>query len=133
VEIGTSPERVFPHLVGSQERLQWMGLLIESEPLGERRFHDVFLDHGQRIELEAQITRYEPPHRLEVHLQADAFAARSTHVLVETSSGSRLTTAVETEYTKRLARLVGPFVARRAQQQLEADHQALKALLEAGS
>jgi uncharacterized protein YndB with AHSA1/START domain len=132
VEIGAPPEQVFPYLVGSDERLQWMGLLVESEPLGERRFRDVFDDLGHRIELASEITRYQPPHRLEVELVADAFAARSTHVLEETGGGTRLTTTVETEYTKRLVRLAGPLVARRAQSQLEADHRALKALFEEG-
>jgi hypothetical protein len=108
-----------------------MGLLVESEPLEEGRFRDVFDDHGHRIELEAEVTRSEPPHRLEVHLVANAFAARSSHVVEGIPAGSRLTSTVETEYTKRLARLAGPLVTRRAQQQLEADHRALKALLEA--
>jgi uncharacterized protein YndB with AHSA1/START domain len=133
VDIAAPPERVFPCLVGSEERLQWMGLLAESEPLDERRFRDVFDDHGHRIELEAEVTRYEPPHRLEVHLVAAAFTARSNHVVEEASGGSRLTTTVETEYTNRLARLAGPFVTRRAQHQLEADHRALKELVEAAS
>jgi uncharacterized protein YndB with AHSA1/START domain len=132
VEIGALPERVFPHLVGSQERLRWMGLLVESEPLDDRRFRDVFVDHGHRVEIDAEITRYEPPRRLEVHLVADAFSACSTHVVEEESGGSRLTTTVETEYTKRLARIAGPLVTRRAQAQLEADQRALKALLESG-
>jgi hypothetical protein len=109
-----------------------MGLLAESEPLAERRFRDVFDDHGQRIELQAEITRHEPPQRLEVDLVASAFTARSSHVLEKTGTGTRLTTAVETDYTKRLARLAGPLVARRAQRQLETDHRALKALLEGG-
>jgi uncharacterized protein YndB with AHSA1/START domain len=130
VEIAAPPERVFPYLVGSDERLQWMGLLVESEPLDERRFRDVFDDLGHRVELQAEVARYEPPHRLEVHLVADAFTARSTHVLEDVDGSTRLTTTVETEYTKRLARLAGPLVARRAQHQLEADHRALKALLE---
>ena len=123
---------MFPYLVGSEERLQWMGLLAESEPLGERRFRDVFVDHGHRIELEAEVIRYEPPHRLEVHLVAAAFSARSAHLVEKRDAGSRLTSSVETEYTKRLARLAGPLVTRRAQQQLEADHHALKVLLESG-
>jgi uncharacterized protein YndB with AHSA1/START domain len=131
VEIAAPPERVFPYLVGSERRLQWMGLLVESEPLDELRFRDVFDDLGHRVELEAQITRHEPPHRLDVHLVADAFDARSTHVLEDVAAGgTRLTTTVETAYTKRLARLAGPLVTRRAQHQLEADHRALKALLE---
>ena len=132
MQIAAPPERVFPHLVGSEERLRWMGLLVESEPVDDRRFRDVFVDHGHRVEIEAEIMRYEPPHRLEVHLVADAFSARSTHVVAEEGGGSRLTTTVETEYTKRLARIAGPLVTRRAQAQLEADQRALKALLESG-
>jgi hypothetical protein len=107
-----------------------MGLLVESEPLEERRFRDVFLDHGHRVELEAEVTTYDPPRRLEVHLVADSFTARSRHVVEEIHGRTRLKTTVETEYTKRLARLAGPLVTRRAQAQLEADHLALKALLE---
>ena len=132
MQIAAPPERVFPHLVGSEERLRWMGLLVESEPVDDRRFRDVFVDHGHRVEIEAEIMRYEPPRRLEVHLVADAFSARSTHVVAEEGGGSRLTTTVETEYTKRLARIAGPLVTRRAQAQLEADQRALKALLESG-
>lgn len=132
MQIAAPPERVFPHLVGSEERLRWMGLLVESEPVDDRRFRDVFVDHGHRVEIEAEITRYEPPRRLDVHLVADAFSARSTHVVAEEGGGSRLTTTVETEYTKRLARIAGPLVTRRAQAQLEADQRALKALLESG-
>jgi hypothetical protein len=107
-----------------------MGLLVESEPLEERRFRDVFVDHGHRIELEAEITMYEPPRHLEVHLVADAFSARSSHDVEQAGAGTRLTTTVETEYTKRLARIAGPLVTRRAQAQLAADHRALKELLE---
>jgi hypothetical protein len=110
-----------------------MGLLIESEPLDESRFRDVFVEHGQRIELEAEIVREEAPELLEVRLRGDLFEATSTQRLEPTEVvGTRLTTAVETAYTSRLARLAGPFVARRAQRQLEADLGALKQLVEEG-
>jgi hypothetical protein len=118
--------------VGSEERLRWMGVLVESEPLGEGRFRDVFEDHGHRVELEAEVARSEPPRLLEVRLVADAFAAKSVQRLEPSGDGTILTTVVETEYTKRLARLAAPFVTRHAQQQLEADLAALKALVEAG-
>jgi hypothetical protein len=108
-----------------------MGILVESEPLREGRFRDVFLDHGQRIELEAEVERHEPPRLLRVRLIADSFQATSTQRLEETESGTRLTTIVETDYTKRLARMAGPLVARHAQRQLEADLAALKELVEA--
>jgi hypothetical protein len=107
-----------------------MGLLVESEPLGEKGFRDVFSDHGHRIDIEAEVAHEEPSRLLEVHLRADAFEARSMQRLEPAGVGTRLTTVVETTYTKRLARLAGPLVAHRAQRQLEADHAALKQVVE---
>jgi carbon monoxide dehydrogenase subunit G len=108
-----------------------MGALAESEELGGGRFHEVFEDVGQRIEIETQVVREEPPHLLEVRLRGSAFEATSTQRLEATETGSRLTTVVETGHTSRLARLAGPLVARRAQRQLEADLATLKELVEA--
>jgi hypothetical protein len=107
-----------------------MGLLVESETLDERRFLDVFEDHGHRIDIEAEVVRHEPPRLLEVRLRANAFEATSKQRLEAAGDGTRLTTVVETAYTTRLARLAGPLVARRAQRQLETDHAALKKLVE---
>ena len=108
-----------------------MGALVESEPLGEGRFRDVFEDHGQRIELEAEVERHDVPRLLVVRLRGSAFEATSTQRLEEAGDGTRLNTIVETEYTSRLARLAGPLLARRAQRELEADLTALKELVEA--
>jgi hypothetical protein len=110
-----------------------MGLLVESEPLDERRFLDVFEDHGHRIDIEAEVARDESPDLLEVRLRADAFDATSTQRLERAGRGTRLTTVVETAYSRRLARIAGPLVARRAQRQLEADHAALKRIIESDS
>lgn len=109
-----------------------MGVLVESEPIGEGRFRDVFEDHGQRIEIDAEVLERDPPGRLVVRLHANAFEATSTQRLEVAEEGSRLTTRVETTYTKRLVRLAGPLVARRAQRQLEQDLATLKKLVEAG-
>ena len=108
-----------------------MGVLVESEPLGEGHFRDVFEDHGQRVEIDAEVLERDPPRRLVVRLHASAFEATSTQRLEPVRDGSRLTTQVETTYTKRLVRLVGPLVARRAQRQLEQDLATLKELVEA--
>jgi hypothetical protein len=107
-----------------------MGVLVESEPLEEGRFRDVFEDRGHRIEIDAEVAERDPPRLLVVRLRASSFEATSTQQLEAVEGGTRLTTVVETTYTKRLARLAGPFVARRAQRQLERDLETLKALLE---
>jgi hypothetical protein len=121
---------VFPFLEASEERLRWMGALVESEPLGEGRFRDVFENAGQRIELDAEVLEREAPKVLVVRLRARSFEATSTQRLEPAGVGTWLTTRVETTYTKRLARLAGPLVARRAQRQLEQDLATLKGLAE---
>jgi uncharacterized protein YndB with AHSA1/START domain len=131
VEIAARPERVFPFLEASEQRLRWMGALVESEPLDEGRFRDVFEDHGQRIELDAEVERRDAPRLLVVRLRGSAFEATSTQRLAEARAGTRLSTVVETEYTSRLAKLAAPLLTRRAQRQLEADLTALKELVEA--
>ena len=123
---------MFPFLEASQQRLRWMGALVESERLDESRFRDVFEDHGQRVELEAEVERRDSPRLLVVRLRGSAFEATSTQRLEEAGEGTRLSTIVETEYTSRLARLAAPLLTRRAQRQLEADLTALKELVEGG-
>ena len=132
MEIAAPPALVFPHLVAREKRLRWMGALAESEVLGEGRFHEVFEDLGQRIEIETEVVREEPPHLLEVRLRGATFEATSTQRLEEAGEGTRLSTVVETEYTSRLARLAAPLLTRRAQRELEADLTALKELVEGG-
>jgi carbon monoxide dehydrogenase subunit G len=109
-----------------------MGALVESERLDESRFRDVFEDHGQRVELEAEVERRDSPRLLVVRLRGSAFEATSTQRLEEAGEGTRLSTVVETEYTSRLARLAAPLLTRRAQRELEADLTALKELVEGG-
>jgi uncharacterized protein YndB with AHSA1/START domain len=130
VEIAAPPEDVFPYLEVSHERLRWMGLLVESAPVEKGRFHDVFEDRGHRIDIDAEVVERDPPRLLVVRLRSSSFEATSTQKLEAVDVGTRLTTVVETTYTKRLARLAGPFVARRAQQQLERDLETLKELAE---
>jgi hypothetical protein len=128
---------VFPHLAESARRLEWMGALTESEPLTDgppgagSRYRDVFLDHGQRIELEAEVARYEPPRYLEVRLRGEGVVATSSQTLEALDGGTRVIAVIETEYTKRLLRMMAGVVTRHAQARLEADLTTLKELVEA--
>jgi hypothetical protein len=92
----------------------------------------VFEDHGQRIELEAEVVALEPPRAVEVRLVGDAFEATSRSQLEEDGAGTRLTAVIETTYTALAARILAPVVTRHAQKQLEADLGRLQQLVEAG-
>lgn len=114
-----------------------MGALEQSDPLtdGEpgvgTRYRDVFVDHGQRIELEAEVVRYEPPAYLEVSLRGDGVEATSSQRLEGAAGGTRLIAVIETKYTKRLLRMMAGVVTRHAQQRLESDLVELKRIVEA--
>ena len=116
-----------------------MGALTESDPLtdgpaGEgTRYRDVFVDHGQRVELEAEVVRYEPPHRLEVALKGEGIAATSSQILEETDGGTRLTAVIEADYTKRFLRMIARVLTRHAQARLESDLDNLKRIVESES
>jgi uncharacterized protein YndB with AHSA1/START domain len=129
---------VFPWLADSARRCEWMGALVESEPLTDgppaegSRYRDVFEDHGQRIELEAELVEVDEPHGIVVQLAADAFDATITQRLDEEDGGTRISAVIETTYTGFAARLLAPVVTRHAQKQLEADLGRLKELVESG-
>jgi uncharacterized protein YndB with AHSA1/START domain len=139
VEIAAAPADVFPWLADPERRLRWMGALVESESLTEgppelgSRYRDVFEDHGQRIELEAELVEVEPGERLTARLMSKGFESTSSQRLEAAGTGkrTRLTAAVETRYTMLAARLLAPLVTRHAQKQLEADLARLKELVEA--
>ncbi len=116
-----------------------MGALVESEPLTDgppamgSRFRDVFEDHGQRIELEAELVEVDPPRRLVVQLVSNAFEGTILQRLEPADGGTRLSAVIETTYTMLAARLLAPVVTRHAQKQLEADLARLKELVERDS
>ena len=136
VEIDRPAAQVFPHLVASERRLRWMGALKESKQVTEgqpgegTRFEDVFEDHGQRFELEAEIVELRAPELIRLKLEGSAFESDLTQTLTETGGKTTLTTTIDTEYHSALARLMSGVVTGHAQKQLEEDLERLKELLE---
>lgn len=134
--IAAPPDRVFTWLAGSELRRRWMGALVESEALTDgppevgSRYRDVFEDHGQRIELEAELVEVDQPRRVVVQLDGDLFEATIAQQLEERGGGTLLAVEIETTYTKLAARLLASVVTRQAQKQLEGDLARLKELVE---
>lgn len=137
VEIAAPPDEVFPWLVEPELRLRWMGALVDSEavtsgpPEVGGLHRDVFEDHGQRTEVDAELVEVEPGRALTVKLEAKGFEGTSSQRLEETPGGTRLSVRVEARFTMLAARLFAPIVTRHAQKQLEADLARLKELVEA--
>lgn len=139
IEIARPAPHVFAHLAASERRQRWMSALKQSEQVSEgplglgTRFRDVFEDHGQRFEIDAEIVGWEPHERLVIELKASAFESTVTQLLEPgENGGTRLTTRMATEYKSALARLMAGVVTGHAQKQLEEDLVTLKEILEAG-
>jgi len=139
IEIERPAPHVFAFLAASERRQRWMSALKESKqvsdgPLGlGTRFRDVFEDHGQRFEIDAEIVEWEPHDKLVIELKASAFESRVTQLLAPgENGGTRLTTRMDTEYKSALARLMAGVVTGHAQKQLEDDLARLKEILESG-
>jgi uncharacterized protein YndB with AHSA1/START domain len=136
VEIDRPAEAVFPYLVEAEKRLRWMGALKEAEQVTDgppglgTRFRDLFEDHGQRFEIDAEIVEWEPSERLTTRLRSKAFASTGRQRLERLDGRTRLTTTIETDYKSRMARLMAGVITRHAQTQLEEDLARLKALVE---
>ncbi len=137
VEIDRPPEDVFRYLAAADERLRWMGALTEAKQVTDgapglgTRFRDVFEDHGQRVELDAEITAWEPNERLVIRLRSKVVEATSTQRLEERDGATRVTATIESDYRPLTARLMAGVITKHAQQQLEHDLVRLKALVEA--
>ena len=135
-EIDRPAAQIFPQLVAGERRMRWMGALKESKQVTDgppglgTQFEDVFEDHGQRFEIEAEIVEYEPGKRLALDLVASAFESRVTQTLDEADGATTLTTRIDTEYKSALARLMSGVVTGHAQKQLEEDMARLKELVE---
>lgn len=139
VEIDRPAATVFPYLVESDKRLRWMGALAESEQITDgapglgTRFRDVFEDHGQRIEIDAEVVEWQSGRRLSIRLAGQAFHSLGTQELEERDGHTRVTTRIETEYRSRMARLMAGVITRHAQTRLEKDLARLKQVVESGS
>ena len=134
--IAAPPEAVFPWLADSERRCRWMGALVESEPLTDglprvgSRYRDVFEQHGQRIELKAELVEVDEPDALVVHLVSDLFEGTISQRLEAVEGGTHFTAVIETTYRKLAARLLASIVTRQTQGQLEQDLARLKQLVE---
>jgi uncharacterized membrane protein len=139
VEIERPAAEVFPYLSAPERRLEWMEKLVSSEQLTDAepgigtRFHDVFEDHGHRIEIDAEVVEWKPGERLATRLTSSGFESTARQRLEERDGRTRIEVEIETEYRSRVARIMAGVVTRQAQKQLEADLARLKRLVEGGS
>jgi len=135
VELAKPPEAVFPWLFEQDKVPQWTGGLEEYEVLGGgpiavgTRVRQVLNISGQRVELELEITRYDPPTAADSHFSMSGVAVEIAYALEASGGGSRLTQTLEGHASSFKARMLLPMVQPRLERKLTEDLERLREVL----
>jgi carbon monoxide dehydrogenase subunit G len=130
IEIDLPAADVFPWLLESEKRLQWVTGLRSSEPIDDASYREVVHQAGQQIEATATVVHQDPPHALDVSMSGRGFEARAEHRLTEDGGRTRLTSSFDVKLGG-LGRFAGGIVSRQMQRSVEASLARLKEVLEA--
>jgi uncharacterized protein YndB with AHSA1/START domain len=135
VTLPRSPGDVFPWLLEEDKVPRWTGSLEAYEVLGDgplgpgTRFRQVLEVSGQRVQLELEVTRYEPPHAAESRFSISGLDVEVTYALATVDGGCALTQTLEGKASSFKARMLVPVVQPRLERKLTEDLERLRALL----
>lgn len=142
VEIDAPPERVFYWIDDAERVKAWLPNLVESEDLevtGNRigsTFRQVYLENNCRMEMQGVVTGYEPNRRLACEMHSNGFDLTVDYRLEDLGGRTRLTqdSQVRMKGLWRIVGLVmGPFLRRSSQRQLDQALATLKRCVEQAS
>jgi uncharacterized membrane protein len=130
-------EEVFTYLSDIERQSDWASAVSESTKLSSgptglgTTYRQVGKLLGRRLELNCEITAYEPPRLYEFQLLNGPLRGRMRFTLVSEGQGTRVTQVLEGE-SGGFFKLADPILTRTVQKQLGADLEALKGLVESG-
>lgn len=131
---------IFPWLTEPARLKQWLGGLVEIVPqteggarLGARSREVLFMD-GQSWPLQTEITGFEPPRRLVVHVTGEGFTDDHEYLLEEHQeagvTSTQITVKSSARYQLLFSRLMAPLVNRDVERTLRKNFATLKGLVE---
>jgi carbon monoxide dehydrogenase subunit G len=132
VEIPLPPAEVFPWLLEEDKVPQWTGNLesySQEGALGKgARVRQVLEISGRRIDVELEITAYDPPNGAETVFSTNGIAVVNAYALEATGGGTRLTQSVDAKPSGLTARMLVPVIQPRLEQKLTEDLERLREL-----
>ncbi len=129
VEIARPVDEVFDYVADPAHLPEWQESAIEVDKLSDTRWKEKRRIAGRLIETEVEVVELEPGARLFLHSDAGSVELDVDHRFTKTEGGTRIDVDGEGR-VGGLMRFAEGTIQSRAQKELEADFQRLKAILE---
>jgi len=135
VEIPRPPADVFPWLLEEDKVPVWTGNLDSYQAVGDgalgrgSRVRQVLEISGRRIDVEMEITRYDPPSGAETRFSTNGIEVVNEYALAQVGGATRLTQSLEAKPSGLSARLLMPVIQPRLEEKLTQDLERLRAEL----
>ena len=135
ISVPKPPAEVFPWLLDEDKVPQLTGRLQEYEVLGDgtlgpgTKIRQVLTVSGQKLDLELEVVRYEPPGFAESRFSTNGLDVVTTYKLREAGDGTELTQSLEGKAASFKARLLVPIVQPKLEGKLTEDLERLRELL----
>jgi len=134
VEISRPPEDVFPWLLEEDKVPRWTSHLDTYQALDGSlgpgsRVRQVLEVSGRRIDVELEITRYDPPRGAETRFATNGIEVVNAYSLEPSGAGTRLTQSLDAKPSGLTARMLVPVVQPRLEEKLMQDLERLRSEL----
>ena len=131
VEIPRPPEEVFPWLLEQDKVPRWTGHLERYEQLDGSlgtgsRVRQVLEISGRTIDVELEITRYDPPRGAETRFETNGIKVVTEYALQGNGGGTQLTQSLEAKAGGLGGRMLLPVIQPRLEQKLTQDLERLR-------
>ena len=135
ISVPKAPGEVFPWLLEEDKVPQWTTRLQKYEVLGSgaiargTRIRQVLTVSGQALDIEIEITRFEPPGFAESRFSTNGMDVETTYALRANGDGTELTQTLDGKANGFKARLLLPVVQPKLEEKIAEDLARLRELL----
>ena len=135
ISVPKAPGEVFPWLLEEDKVPQWTTRLQNYEVLGSgaiargTRIRQVLTVSGQALDIEIEITRFEPPGFAESRFSTNGMDVETTYALRANGDGTELTQTLDGKANGFKARLLLPVVQPKLEEKIAEDLARLRELL----
>jgi uncharacterized protein YndB with AHSA1/START domain len=132
VQIPRPPAEIFPWLLEESLVPRWTGHMTRYERLDDgelgagSRMRQVLEVSGRTIDVELEITAYQPPSGAETRFSTNGIEVVSSYALEAAGGGTRLTQTLEAKPSGLTARMLVPVVQPRLEEKLTQDLERLR-------